>query len=467
VRDAAMIYLVDTPRAPGRLARRLAGAFLAGRWNEPGLVDRGAQALGRRPEWLRPVARAVLASYALPPHDRPDTLALMIESRLPFPRPPASAPARAGTARTGTARTGTARTRPRPRTAPSGHSRWPVPEIETLGDLARWLELSDGELEWFADARGLERRVDDERLRHYSYATIPRRGGVPRVIERPKSRIKAIQRKLLREIVDQIPAHEAAHGFTRGRSAITHAREHTGRRVVVAIDLQDFFASVTGARLFGIFRTAGYPAPVAHALTALTTNVVPARVWHAIPRPADARQISTHHHLGRRLATPHLPQGAPSSPGLANLAAFGLDRRLSGLAASLHARYSRYADDLVLSGSELLLRRANEVRHTIAEIVREERLVVNERKSMLATRAGRQRVCGIVVNERPNLPREEYDALRAIVHNVAVRGPAGQNRAGVPDFRAHLLGRIAWVSSLNPARGEKLAREFARISWEA
>jgi hypothetical protein len=82
------------------------------------------------------------------------------------------------------------------------------------------------------------------------------------------------------------------------------------------------------------------------------------------------------------------------------------------------------------------------------------------------TRAGRQRVCGIVVNAHPNVARDEYDPLKAILHNAALRGPAGENRAGVGDFRAHLLGRIAWVESLNPARGAKLRARFARIDWE-
>ena len=84
---------------------------------------------------------------------------------------------------------------------------------------------------------------------------------------------------------------------------------------------------------------------------------------------------------------------------------------------------------------------------------------------MLATRAGRQRVCGIVVNDRLNAPRHEYDRLKAILHNSRVHGPASQNRAQVPDFRAHLLGRVSWIESLNPKRGEKLRRQFTSIPW--
>jgi retron-type reverse transcriptase len=175
--------------------------------------------------------------------------------------------------------------------------------------------------------------------------------------------------------------------------------------------------------------------------------------------------MDAHHRLGRRLATPHLPQGAPTSPALANLSAFRLDKRLSGLAASLDASYTRYADDLTFSGPTRLVRAANTLRRAVAEIVGEEGFAVNDHKSMLATREGRQRVCGVVVNERLNAPRHEYDVLKAMLHNARVHGPASQNRAAVADFRAHLLGRISWMESLNPKRGEKLRREFASIGW--
>jgi RNA-directed DNA polymerase len=70
-----------------------------------------------------------------------------------------------------------------------------------------------------------------------------------------------------------------------------------------------------------------------------------------------------------------------------------------------------------------------------------------------------------VVNEHPNVPRREYDELKAILHNAARRGPEGENRAGHPDFRAYLLGRIAWVEQLNPGRGRKLRERFAGIDW--
>lgn len=440
-------------RTRALLSRCSADAFLAGVWNERALADRAGRALDRRPRWVRPVAREVLKTYHRPPADRPRELARFIELWLRDRQPDANDQVPPRVRRWLV---------PKPAMGPK---RWPVPEIASVGSLATFLDVSDGELAWLADARRLERTVTDEKLRHYRYATLPRPGRPARVIERPKQRLKGIQRRILHEILDWIPVHNAAHGFTRGRSVQTHAREHSGQYVIVRLDLKDFFASIAAGRVYGIFRTAGYPESVAYVLTALTTNVVASMLWQSLPRPTDPTQIPAHHRLGRRLATPHLPQGSPTSPALANLAAFRLDRRLSGLATSLEIGYSRYADDLTFSGPARLVRTAPTLRRAVAEIAKDEGFTVNHHKSMLATRAGRQCVCGVVVNEHLNVARQEYDLLKAILHNARAHGPASQNRQAVPDFRAHLRGRIAWVHSLNPQRGEKLRHQFAGIDW--
>jgi RNA-directed DNA polymerase len=435
-----------------RISACLADAFLAGEWSEPLMLERARLVLEPRKPWFAGIAGDVAAAYHRPPSDRPRELAAFIAVRLE-------------------ARRESSRTKP-PRVRrwllaelAMGRTPWPVPPLASLAQLASHLDLSLGELDWLADTRSLERTARHEKLRNYRYGWLARQGGAARVIERPKARLKGIQRRVLHDVLDWIPAHGAAHGFTRGRSARSHAALHTGRYAVLSLDLQDFFASVSAGRVFGIFRTAGYPEPVAHALTGLTTNALPVDEWAAVPRRAAPQSIAAHYRLGRQLATPHIPQGAPTSPALANLAAFRLDRRLAGLAASLGITYSRYADDLTLSGPPLLVARAASVRATVAEIVREEGFVVNQRKSRLATRAGAQRVCGVVVNERLNVARSEYDVLKATLHNAARHGPAGQNRESVRDFRAHLLGRIAWVESLHPARGEKLRGQFAGIDW--
>ncbi len=422
-----------TKRERAAASAQLADAMLVAPWKEETLAEVAAMVLGHWPSWLDAlVARVVSAHRAQPVGDR-HALRATIDVFL-FDR-------RAGSERV--------------------RFDWPVARVDSVPELAERLELSDGQLAWLSDVKGLERTVAVERLRNYRYAAVPRRSGLPRVIEAPKLRLKEVQRWVLREILDRLPVHDAAQGFARGRSVVDHARRHSGQPAVLRLDLADFFASVSAGRVFGLFRTAGYDPAVAHVLTGLTTNVVPQHVWRVIHAGAAGAPAPATFRLGRQLAGPHLPQGAPTSPALANLVAFRLDRRLSGLAATQGLRYTRYADDLTFSGPRLA-RRASALTMFVGDIVRAEGFVLNTDKTILRTRAARQTVCGIVVNAAPNVTRAEYDKLKAILHNAARHGPAGQGLAG---RRAELQGRVAWVASLNSARGEKLKRRFAEIDW--
>ena len=177
--------------------------------------------------------------------------------------------------------------------------RWAITEIASVPALAQRRELSDGQLAWVADVRGLERTVDRERLRNYRYLAIARPGGLPRVIEAPKARLKEIQRWVWREILDHVPPHQAAHGFTVGRSAVTHARIHAGQGTILRFDLKDFFASVPAGRVYGIWRTLGYSRPSREVLSGLTTNTIPASVWQIVASATPERAVQARFWLGR------------------------------------------------------------------------------------------------------------------------------------------------------------------------
>ena len=435
------------------MARGLAEAFVEGPWqSEAELVDRGGKALGHRPRWLRPLARRLLAAFpAARPKARQVIDFLLDDARLleawsdgPFPvdvrrrPPPAMAP------------------------APGPPSTWPVPSIVTPLELADRLGLELPELDWFADRRGLERSSAEGPLRHYDYRWKPKRDGSTRLIEAPKGRLKAIQRQVLREVLATIPPHGAAHGFRPGRSVRTFVEPHAGRAIVLKMDLQDFFPTIALARVVALFRAAGYPEPVARTLAGLCTNRVPFELWRRPDAPLPGPDAWRTRQLYRGA---HLPQGAPTSPSLANLCAYRLDCRLAGLAASAGATYTRYADDLAVSGDDTFARSIARFHVHAAAIALEEGFAVNARKTRVMRQGVRQKLAGAVLNVRPNVPRDDFDALKATLHNCLKHGPAGQDRSGHDDFRAHLLGRIAHVATLNPGRAGKLKAIFDRVAW--
>lgn len=335
-----------------------------------------------------------------------------------------------------------------------------VPRLATPGDLAAWLEVSPAQLAWFADISGRLARDADEALQHYRQSWMAKRTGPPRLIEAPKADLKRIQRKILHEILDPVPPHECAHGFRSGRSCLSYAQQHAGESIVVRLDLKDFFLNVRVARVHGLFRCLGYPWAVARLLTGLCCCATPGRVFQQLA-PAkrhDWRTRSLYHE-------PHLPQGAPTSPSIANLCCWRMDHRLSGLARHLNARYSRYADDLAFSGDADLARQIDSLLGGVSAVVTDEGHALNRRKTRVMGQGQRQSLTGLVVNRHVNVPRRQFDTLKATLHNCARLGPEGQNRDRHPDFRRHLDGRITWMENVNPRRAGKLRALFDRIEW--
>ena len=336
--------------------------------------------------------------------------------------------------------------------APQG---WKVPAIATTGELRSWLGLEDEVLRWLrADWRSDHEA--DGRLGHYRFRWIPRRGRAPRLIEAPLPLLKRVQQRILHGILDNIPAHPAAHGFVKGRRTVSFAQPHTGQRCVLRMDVQDFFPTIRRAWVVRVFMSAGYPEPVAIALANLCTTVTPSAVLGAAELGWAHRQM---------LKSRHLPQGAPTSPALANLCAFALDSRLRGLARKFEANYTRYADDLVFSGGESFRRNAARCEVLVGAILLEEGLTAAHRKTKIMPSSVSQRAAGLVLNERPALPRRERDLLKAILTNCLRHGPESQNRSELPDFRAHLQGRIAYAAHISPANAAKLKGLFDAISW--
>ncbi|MGA7340851.1 MAG: reverse transcriptase family protein [Terracidiphilus sp.] len=442
--------------------------MLAGEPTVEAIAARLSRTLGRKWRWIRPLAQRYVEGFARGSRPRLRAVVeflradeglqralrkrgneLEIKNWLAAPQQMLPAPAASG---------------------------WNVRTIESEGDLAAWLGLSANELEWFADLKRLGAKRNEEKIRHYRYRVLAKdsggirisAGGIRlsasgiRLIEAPKPRLKAMQRKILTEILEPMPAHPAAHGFVNGRSIKTFAAPHVGRRVVLRMDLREFFPSLGSGRVQALFRTAGYPERVADLLGSLCTHAVPRDVWKRAGAAIDPAALMEARVL---YAQPHLPQGAPTSPALANLCAYRVDCRLSGLAHAAGAAYTRYADDLAFSGGEDFERCVERYAAHVAAILLEEGFEVHHRKTRIMRQGVRQYLAGVVANERVNVVRADFDRLKATLANCAKHGPASQNRDAHPRFRQHLDGRIAFVEMINPQKGARLRRIFERIAW--
>ncbi|MGI8745678.1 MAG: reverse transcriptase family protein [Bryobacteraceae bacterium] len=413
----------------------LAKSFLAGEPSVEQVVARASRTLGRRWRWLRPLAQRYLA--AVEGRTRPrhrDVVQFLIQDP-GFQRASAKYFHELWVDQW--------LTEPQQMQPVAAALTWNVPAIESIGALDHWLSLNPNELEWFADLKGLGYRTTREQLRHYRYRVALKRSGNLRLIEAPKPRLIQLQQHILCGILDQIPPHPAAHGFLKGRSIKTFVAPHLGQRVVLRIDLQEFFPSIGAARVQAFFRTVGYPESVAIRLGGICTNATPPDVWKKEPGfDVDSRVVQECRAL---YSQRHLPQGAPTSPALANLCSYRMDCRLTGLAASAGATYTRYADDLAFSGDEGLELGVERFSTHVAVILLEEGFRVNHRKTRIMRRGVRQHLAGLVANQRLNVRRTDFDLLKATLHNCVRTGPESQNRDAHPRFSR--ISRAGWGSS--------------------
>lgn len=329
-----------------------------------------------------------------------------------------------------------------------------LPVFRTPEQLADWLGLPLKKVAWLVHRFSAGRPAGVDQA-HYHFRWLRKKSGGWRLIESPKQMLKLAQVKILREILDCVPTHAAAHGFVQGRSILTNARPHVGHATLVKLDLSNFYATVGFSRVVAIFRALGYSREAAIWLGLLTTSAIPGNMAFPSQDP-----YSFAPYLRR-----HLPQGAPTSPALANLSAFRLDLRLAGLSKSFGAIYTRYADDLAISGPKELAGGLRVLIPLVQQIIRRERFHANTAKRRVLRAHQRQTIAGVVVNTKPNVARADFDRLKATLTNCLRLGPSTQNRDQHADFASHLRGRIAHVLQLNRPRGEKLMTLFNRIDW--
>lgn len=219
---------------------------------------------------------------------------------------------------------------------------------------------------------------------------VKKRSGGIRQLQEPSKELKEMQRRILHRLLKRLSAHEAAHGYEAGRSIVTNAQPHTNKDLVVKADLKDFFARTSGKRIRNYFLFAGWSEEAADILTRLT-------IWQN-----------------------GLPQGAPTSPRLANLVNFHMDARLQALAVAFGGSYTRYADDLTFSFANPRDVKAEAFLKHVSRIVRECGYEMHGREKLrVMTYKSRQSVTGLVVNQKVDLPRKVRKWLRAVENHKA------------------------------------------------
>ncbi len=280
-------------------------------------------------------------------------------------------------------------------------------DIDTIEQLSRELSISEFELLRFVYRSGDFYRRFKRRKSNGDF----------RVIHAPDDSLKNVQRAINRRFLSQIPLPNECTGFRPGKSILSNTLPHCGRRFVFNIDIEDFFATIPSERVLALFLRLGFSFPVACVLTELTTF------------------------MGS------LPQGAPSSPYLANLICYSLDTEMADYCRSKGWNYTRYCDDITISGDT---RFSLAEMRMIGEILEAEGFKLNMRKTRFLRRNSAQIVSGLVVNRKPNLPREKRRMIRAMFHQASVNPEKYKNRTH------ELENHLSMLSMLDPQHPEVL-----------
>ncbi len=293
--------------------------------------------------------------------------------------------------------------------------------LSTLNDLSVLLEVPSVEL------LRLARQIE----KFYRKKVEAKSSGGQRVYFIPNSELKKVQRCIHRKFLRRLPVHESIHSYRKKRDTITNASVHVGNPILLKLDIKDFFPSIRPNKVYEIYLKNGCSPLVSRLLTTLTTF------------------------------QDQLPQGPPTSPGIANQVLAPLAKRLSGVCVQHGLALSIYGDDICVSGS----RRAAQVEGLLKRIVESEGFVLNVEKSVVRQLGEKKTVTGISVNEKLNIDKDYYRKVRALVHHAATRG-FRELFPGTSPGRARetLRGMLRHVARLNPVRGAQLQRKFLMIS---
>lgn len=320
-----------------------------------------------------------------------------------------------------------------------GASGFPV--IRNVAELGEAMGLTPSDISWLS----YHRRVASND--HYHRFYIPKKKGGQRLIASPKRKLRIAQGWILGEILSKVPLNEHAMAFRSGLSIKDNAEKHLQKKVVIRIDLKDFFPSIKFKRIKGLFRHFGYSEGIASILGLICSDA--ARI--------EAKLDDKPYHIA--LSERYLPQGACTSPALTNIICRKLDRRLAGLAQKWGYTYTRYADDIVLSHEEEV-KGLGAFLKFVKAIIEEEGFEVNEEKLKVMRPHSRQVVTGIVVNKHLNISRRDYRNFRSFLHHYSEKGAEEMSKKIGKNATQYAKGYFSFMRMVAPHKAERIKEKY-------
>ncbi len=292
--------------------------------------------------------------------------------------------------------------------------------IKTRSDLADYLNIPPSKITYILFKRGVDS--------YYTEFEIPKKSGEPRRICAPTGDLKGVQRQLAdalwehqKSIYEELGIKpNISHAFEEGKSIITNAKIHRNKRIVINVDLSDFFDSIHIVRVCGFFeKNKHFNLPHEPAIT--------------------IAQLACYQ--GK------LPQGAPTSPIITNLVCQVLDMHLLSFAKRYRLDYTRYADDITFSTNDrAFLETWDSFYAELEKKIRKAGFSLNEKKTRITYRDSKQVVTGLVVNKKISVDHAYCRKVRAMAHSLYTNGSYSVD--GVEGNIRQLEGRFAFIDQI-------------------
>lgn len=259
----------------------------------------------------------------------------------------------------------------------------------------------------------------------YFQKVIPKKDKTERILNVPNLSLKVVQKWILKEILEKIFVSEQAMAFVPNKNGLReNAERHKKNIFLLEMDITNFFGTITEQQVYTLFCNIGYNSKVAGILANLCTY------------------------------NNYLPQGAVTSPYIANLVCYHMDARINGYCSRKDIVYTRYADDLTFSSDNRML--LNKIEKFIKYIVTDEGFTINDKKTRYLSNDVKKTVTGITINDDSiHVDKKFKRDLRAQIY-CSIKLKDYQNNS-------QILGKIAYVNSIEKGFRDKIIRYITNL----
>lgn len=308
---------------------------------------------------------------------------------------------------------------------------------------------------------------NSNRINYYRRFKLRKKRGGYRLIQTPFDTLKYLQKWILIHILNNVESNPNSFGFDKNSSIYDNAKVHLKAESILKMDLMRFYDSINERRIYGIIKSLGYHPNLAVSIAKLLTTEPDSFFFKTFKKNEQPLKNYLQGLEKKNLFTEGvISQGAPSSPKLANLVCRNLDKRLHQLAVNNNLAYSRYADDLTFSGDLEILKK---IKKTVSHIVKDENLFINHSKTKIIKSGGKFLVTGLnIENDKVTVPRIFKKEIEHHLYHCLNNGVMNHlAKASIPNrnFKEWLLGKIAFVHSIEKDVAAVYFEKFNRINW--